>query len=92
MHLPWEFDWFRNNFSDLKSENKAEEKRLHGDIHVQETTALCLLQFCLQIIEDWLLCGLLSPCGPPAGLHASPRPQEVRGMQCSIPGTQGADS
>lgn len=82
-------------FSDLKSEDKVEEERLHGDIHVQERTvqgALSLLQFCLQIIEDQPLCGLLFPCGPPAGLHASPCLQEVRGVQCSMPRAQGADS
>lgn len=84
MHLPWEFDWFRNNFSDLRSEDELEEQRLHGDIqggHVQERTVqetLSPLQFCLQIIEDQPLSGLLFLCGPPAELHASPCPQESK--------------
>lgn len=47
MHLPWEFEWFRNTFSELRSEDKVEEKRFHGDIqgHVQERTVHGALSF-----------------------------------------------
>lgn len=46
---------------------------------------LSFLQFCLQIIENRHLLGLLFPCGPSAGLGASPCPQERESpaVQCA---------